>query len=395
MQNKINLDKYTISYFIEIQKYDFKKFYNIKDLITFKNNCLNCNSEIKEFINFLDENIFEARALQRNNHTFMRSLLAERVNTHNMINYDDLFNLIENKKIPKINIPTKNIISNKITTNKTEDILNVSLLENNFINHVNKNIFLLDENHENFENIKNSFALHYARREHFLVDTLTMQIEWLKTYTKKTEMDMLDYYYLKFIYNKALIENYKNVLSFLSYGKNIYQFKFLKNNSISYKDSTIKYIAPNDPANENWYFAISETHSFLGEDFLQLLTDDLFNDNNIKKLTAEEILVFKKIMFIAGNNNQILFILPEVNLSLIHKVLFIIHAKWDYLVSGTAMKALLISPKSEIYNIEYFKSISQYVLDKNKKLKEIYNISDKYENVVKKYIKEKIKNGEK
>lgn len=394
MQKIINLDSYSCSYFREIQKYDFKKFDNIDDLIIFKNNCLNCNNEIKEFINFLDENIFETKVLQRNNHTFMRSLLAERVKTHNMINYDNLPNLIKSKEIPQINIPTKNIISNKITTNKTEDILNVSLLENNFINHVKKNISLLDENHENFENIKNSFALHYARREHFLVNTLTMQIEWLKTYTKKTEMDMLDYYYLKFIYNKALIENYKNVLNFLSYGKNIYQFKFLKNNSISYKDSTIKYIDLNDPVNEDWYFAISETHSFLGKDFLQILTDDLFNDNNIEKLTSEEILVFKKVMFIAGNNNQILFILPEINSNLIHKILFIIHAKWDYLVSGTTMKALLKSPKSAIYNIEYFKSISQYILDKNKKLQEIYNISDKYENVVKKYIDEKIKNGE-
>lgn len=395
MQIKINLNRYSNAYFIERQRYNFKKIDTIKDLIIFKNNCSNCNSEMKEFISFLDENILNTLIPQRNNHTFMRSLLAERVSTHNMVNYDNLEDLYKFQKIPKINIPTKNIISNKITANKTEDILNVSLLENNFMNHVKKDIFLLDENHENFENMKKSFALHYARREHFLVDTLTMQIEWLKTYTKKTEMDMLDYYYLKFIYNKALIENYENVLNFLSYGKNIYQFKFLKNNSMSYKDSTIKDIDPNDPSNEDWYFAISETHSFLGEDFLQLLTDDLFNDNNIEKLTAEETLVFKKIMFIAGNNNQILFILPEVNLSLIHKVLFIIHAKWDALVSGTTMKALLISPKSEIYNIEYFKSISKYVLDKNKKMKEIYNISDKYENVVKKYIHEKIKNGEK
>lgn len=90
--------------------------------------------EFKIFINRLLSTPLKDK--QRNNHFFLQSLLAEKTDQYLRVSYPTLFKKFKYSKV--IKVVEKNIYSNKILTNETENILNVKILEDKFIEFIRK-----------------------------------------------------------------------------------------------------------------------------------------------------------------------------------------------------------------------------------------------------------------
>lgn len=394
-QHIINFDIYTQKFFSLRFEEDnsFEKINSISNVLSFKSKYAGRYNETDEFFDFLNSQIFNNTTQQSNNHVFMRTLLAKRINTHWYINYDNLANYHNFKKIPKINLPAKNIISNKFITNQTETLLSVTSLEKKFLTHLKDGKYILNKKDTTFNDVRASIALHFARRENFLLETLYPQMEWHLRNQNKKEIDLLDYYYLKFFYNKAVIKNYNNYLNIMdTYDLNyIFKYEFRRNLNYNWVDVNNHKFEVDDSIAEDYSFAMNEHHTFFGFDFLNVLNQEekLLPLNGFKNFTNEEYSSFQKTIFIVGDERQILFITDNDEHNFVEKLLFIIHAKWDFLMAHLTIKTLLISEKSSIFDIKFFQELgkNKHIINRNSKLTTLYNISEKYENIIKLYIK--------
>lgn len=388
--HRINLDEYTIPYY-HLKNNNKDKFNNtFQDIIEFINILENDNSKIKEFQFFLKKIISPTEKSQSNNHTYMECLLKERKNTHKRLDYDKLKIIDKFNDIPYSNsISADSIVSNKYVTNETEKLLNVSILETKFLDFTRSNKFKIDSNDKDFIELKEYFALQMTRRENFLYITVLTLIDWFKEYFKTEDIDLLDYLYIKFYYNKALMQNYKNwLVDMNSYNSSIFQIEYCNIEGINWSDAKkINHIPIN--ANEV-YLALNESHTFIFKDFFNAYDKEFINqlliDNTFDIISESEIYLSSKVYVTLGCKNKLCFIIPiQMTQTTFDKYNFIIHALWDNFMAHGTYRTLLLSEKTEL-DINFFKKLAQNtdVILKNKNLTYLYAISKKYEVMLKK-----------
>ncbi len=146
-KNKFNVELNLFDYFQYYRYFREKlinKNYDLNSDVWTKNSLLvtkykDIHLEFKIFINRLLSTPLKDK--QRNNHFFLQSLLAEKTDQYLRVSYPTLFKKFKYSKAIKVvekNIFVKNIYSNKILTNETENILNVKILEDKFIEFIRK-----------------------------------------------------------------------------------------------------------------------------------------------------------------------------------------------------------------------------------------------------------------
>lgn len=423
-QKKIILDKEFFA-FKEIRTKIPEK---IESLIVLLERLKNLNSTdlaIIDFISFLEDLLFEKYGKQRNNHNFMKTFLKEKVSTHQRIPFDRLDSGLANGKIPYAkNVSPKTIMSNYFFSNESEDKLNVSKLENAFVaftrsdrTYLNKEddykkidkdlVLKMDDGsfiklkdpkiklndkliHEDeIDDLKNYFALQLTRREFFLQNMIKTCLSGI--YPKKLEdLDLLDYLHIKYIYNKAIPENYTNWQESLKNNNILYQVQYrsptiMKTYKDLKKDLDDGVKVGHIPLN----LAITEAHTLHLVSLISAIKPTTLKKtmqaNGFTPFSKKDFQTIEGAVVTMGSNDKLCYLMQKKpDNILLEKIHFVIHAYWDKIMANATLLNLLLSKISSLNSVPTFKNTPQANKVNAVFMSDIFTISEFYEDVIEK-----------
>lgn len=342
------------------------------------------NKIIVDFIVFLEDLLLEKYGRQRNNHHFMKTFLNEKVKTHKRILFDLVDIGLENGKIPYAkNLSPKTIMSNYFFSNEMEERLNVSRLEKSFIAftrgdrvYLNKRDDFIRESgltgksligcrgdgkklndelaYENeLEDLKDFFALQLTRREFFLQYIAKACLSGMNS-KKVEDLDLLDYMYIKYIYNKTIPENYAYWQESLRENNVVYQIQYrLPRVKKTYRElrKDIESGIQVDSVPHN--LAITEAHTLRLVGFIELINHKCLKvsmrASGFRPFTKKELRIMESIIVTVGSEDKLCFLMKnKVSNILLEKINFIIHSFWDEVMANAALLNLLLSKNSNL-----------------------------------------------
>lgn len=425
-QKKILLDKEFLA-FKEIRTKIPEKIDSLIVLLEKLKKLNTPNLAIIDFISFLEDLLIEKYGKQRNNHNFMKTFLNEKVNTHQRIPFDRLDIGLANGKIPYAkNVSPKTIMSNYFFSNESEDKLNVSKLENAFVAFTRSNrVYLNKEDdykkieldgdlvlemddgkfiklkdpkiklndkliHEHeIDDLKSYFALQLTRREFFLQNIIKTCLSGM--HSKKLEnLDILDYLHIKYIYNKAIPENYANWMESLKNNNLIYQVQYLAPKVMkTYKDlkkdldSGVK--IEHLPSN----LAITEAHTLHLVGLIKAIKPttlkEVMQANEFEPFTKKDFESIAGAVVTMGSNDKLCYLMPnKPDGKLLEKIHFVIHQYWDKIMTNATLLNLVLSKNSSLNSVPTFKNTPQPNKLKAVFMSEMFKISEFYEDIIEK-----------
>jgi hypothetical protein len=326
--------------------------------------------DILEFLEFLEDLATEKYKRQQNNHNLMRAFLAEKVKDYKQIQYHLLERkLSENKLFYTKNVKPDKIMSNHYITNKTEKDFKINELETEFYKFTTSEEFYLDSKNKDsetqikIERIRKYFALQFTRREFFLYDVIKKCLSAIHKVDFES-LNLLDYLYIKYIYNATLVGNYANWLDLINSEEiKIYQIQYKKSlTKVTYKEAmkTGKSYDTNVTCSN---LAITEMHTFIISELLKSIDlqalNKLLENNGLSSLSVEEIAKTDTLFVTIGSTDKLCYLMLEsIDEKLFEKINFVIHRFWDECMVNQVLLNLLLKKDSPLNNVEYFKKLN-------------------------------------
>lgn len=371
---------------------NIEKISDCNSLIKELNNFKNINSDTDKLILFIENQINKKYGAQRNNHHLMQAILKEKKESYVRISYPFLRNKIsKGNKIYDTDISVKSIMSNSFLSNETESCLNVTKLEKEFINFSRSDLDYMSFENKNIVFLKKYFALQLSRRENFLYNLLNNHLfKNSKCDSLEEEIDLFDYFFLKYLYHVTIRKNYTNWLLFIdsncqkiSIQQIIYKKCIVKD--VNYNNFRTYRLEPSSFIEQN--LAITETHTLLAIDLFDFFENeylDLFlTKNGFEKISIEDKENIKDIIVTIGANNKLCYLIKnDVKQLLFDKINFIIHHHWDQLMIQNTFINILIDKNFALNNSSYFSTLSDDKIERAKKMYHFFNFSKKMEKII-------------
>ena len=209
--------------------------------------------------------------------------------------------------------------------------------------------------------------------------------------SKKIEdLDLLDYLHIKYIYNKAIPENYANWQESLKNNNIVHQVqyrlpKIMKTYKELKKDIESGVKVEHLPHN----LAITEAHTLHLVGLIKAIKPNVLKNtmkaNGFEPFSKKDFEVIENVVITMGSADKLCYLMnKKPNSILLEKINFIIHAYWDEIMANATLLNLLLSKNSSLNSVPTFKNTPQANKVNAVFMNEMFKLSQDCEEIIEK-----------